>query len=41
MVQLLVEGREGRFDVGKIHHPAELGIRLAKQMDFDAKRMTV
>ncbi len=41
MVELLIKRREGRFDVGEIHHPAELRIRLAKQMDFDAKRMTV
>lgn len=41
MVELLVQRGEGRFDVRKIHHPPKLRVGFAKQMDFDAKRVTV
>jgi hypothetical protein len=41
MVELVVERCESGFDIAEVHHPAKRGIRLALQMDFDAKRMTV
>ena len=41
MIDLVEHGHERRFDVGKIHHPAGVRLRLARDMDFHAERMPV
>jgi len=41
MVQLVVKRREGCFDIGEIHHPSQLGIRLAVHVNFDTEGMTM
>ena len=41
MVELLVQGRKGAFDVGKVHHPARLRAGDAFDLDSDVKRVSV
>lgn len=41
VIKLVIERRKGSLEVGKIHDPAHLRVRLAFDVDFDAKRMPV
>ncbi len=41
MIQLIAEGTERSFNVGKIHHPSGLFLDRATDVDFDSKRMSV
>jgi len=41
VIQLIEQRREGRFDVGEVHHPAQGRVGLSLHMDLDAERMTV
>lgn len=41
MVDLIENRRERGFDVGEIHHPAGVRLRLARDVNFHAERMPV
>ena len=41
MVERGVDGLPGGLDVGEVEHPAELGIELAAEGEFDLERMAV
>ena len=41
MVERGVDGLPGGLDIGEVEHPAELGIELAAEGEFDLERMAV
>ena len=41
MIDCVEHRREGCLDIGEIHHPAGVRLRLAGNVDFHAKRMPV
>src|SRR5690606_13117635 len=41
VVKLAVDGLEARLELGEVHHPAELGIDLAGNVDFHAEGMAM
>ena len=41
MIDLLEDRRKRQLDLGKIHHPAEMGIDITPHMHLDAKRVPV
>lgn len=41
VIELVVQRREGRLDVGEVHHPAHRRIGFALDVDLDPERMTV
>jgi hypothetical protein len=41
VIQLIVDGPEGAFDVGKVHDPAGIGCRFTCDMDFYPEGMPV
>lgn len=41
MVDLFEYRRKRRLDIGEVHHPPRSRTRLARHMDFDAKRMSM
>jgi len=41
VVELVVKRREGRFDVGEVHHPAGVGVHGAFHVQFDSEGMAM